>query len=361
MKVVVIGLYPPPFGGLSVHVQRLCYCLTKRSYEVTLFQVTKEKAGNRTPFEIKNFPHVLLLYISVLFNKCDVIHDHMSAYSYGVSSGTFFLIPFVMGLWLKRCRWVLSCGDGTLPKRASHCGGLYRPIYTKLFERVNFAIAKNREILSFFRSVGLQNRSKIIGTFLETNNFGNVPIEVRSFIEQHDYTVVTSGFMFQSVYNLDLVAKAVGRLKKTHEKYTNTGLIILASKKEDPVGKKHFDIAVNSSLEKEDLIILRDIDYALRVIGNCSVCVRVSNYDGDCNTIKEAMLMKIPVIASDLQDRPRNIVLIPLEELDRLDVYLYDTLEKDLAVVLVENQKHILHDMEQNFEDILAVLNCSTI
>ena len=71
--------------------------------------------------------------------------------------------------------------------------------------------------------------------------------------------------------------------------------------------------------------------------------------------------MKIPVIASDLQDRPRNIVLIPLEELDRLDVYLYDTLEKDLAVVLVENQKHILHDMEQNFEDILAVLNCSTI
>jgi len=357
-KIIIVGLYPPSFGGLTVHVQRLCYGLAKRSYEVTLFIVSKEKTEYRTPFRIRSFPNPLLMYLFVLFEKCDVIHDHTSVYYYGYVSGTLYLVPFVIGLWFKKCRWVMSCGDGTLPKRAIYCSRLYRPIYSALFRRIGFAIAKNREILAFFRDHGLQNRSKVVGTFLETHDMGKVPVEVQSFIARHDYVVISSGFMFQSLYNLDEVVRAVGNLKRKHEKYRNSALIILTSQKEDPVGKWHFDIAVKSSLRKTDLLILRDVDYALRVIEKCSICVRVSSYDGDANIIREAMLMKVPVIASDLKDRPQNIVLAPLNQLDKLDQYIHNTLENVFGTMLVENKNRMLRNMEQNFKDILEILTC---
>lgn len=43
MKVVFIGPYPPPYGGVSVHIKRMKAYLEKKDVDVIIYNESKKK------------------------------------------------------------------------------------------------------------------------------------------------------------------------------------------------------------------------------------------------------------------------------------------------------------------------------
>ena len=63
-SVLIIGTYPPPLGGVSVHIYRLHKILPNSS----VFDLSKKQSF---PFE-----NALKLFFQLLFHKYDAIHVH---------------------------------------------------------------------------------------------------------------------------------------------------------------------------------------------------------------------------------------------------------------------------------------------
>nr|WP_307890068.1 hypothetical protein [Clostridium botulinum] len=42
MKIAIIGPYPPPYGGISVHIKRMKLYLENKNIDVTVYNDAKE-------------------------------------------------------------------------------------------------------------------------------------------------------------------------------------------------------------------------------------------------------------------------------------------------------------------------------
>ena len=70
-KIILIGAYPPPVGGVSIHIQRLIYLLSNNAE----FDVIDESAIRKEewPFNIRSLN--LIKYLRIV-KKADIIHIH---------------------------------------------------------------------------------------------------------------------------------------------------------------------------------------------------------------------------------------------------------------------------------------------
>ena len=71
-KILLVGPYPPPLGGISVHIKRLGRILTKNGYKVDLFDT-----NIRFKSKIKRLPKIinlLKLIKAITFTQYDIVH-----------------------------------------------------------------------------------------------------------------------------------------------------------------------------------------------------------------------------------------------------------------------------------------------
>jgi hypothetical protein len=130
--------------------------------------------------------------------------------------------------------------------------------------------------------------------------------------------------------------------------------VLLASRQEDPAGKGRLDAAVRDTGMEPHVLVLRDVDYALDVVARGAVFVRATDVDGDANTVKEAMLLGVPVLATDLPGRPPGIHTIPRDDLGQLPARLRDLIDGADPDRARRNEAWVRGDVERNIEALLG-------
>lgn len=361
-RLLLLTRLPPPYGGLTVHSERLAAAAARRGWRVTVMTPPAPPDPAPRPFRRVRLAARQLAWLARLRSaSCDVLHDHISTYAIGARDPQAIALQLglLAALRLNGAPWILSCGNGLLPGLLSATSPRLRSVYCRLYTGVRAAIAKNQPILEAFAELGLADRSRVVGTFLEPRAPSpTAPLapEVESFLRAHPACVATAGFRFEPLYHVDAVVRAAAAVRRLRPPDApQVGVVVFGSHHEDPEGKAALDAAVAETGMEPHVLVLRDVDDALQVMARAAVLVRASDFDGDANTVKEAMLVGVPVLATDLPGRPPGVGLVAKGDFRALGEKLRHTLESPDADRIERNRAFVRSDIERNEAAIFAL------
>lgn len=313
-KYLQIGPYTA-IGGVSVHIKRLSELLVEQ-YSFSFIDESPLIGTNR---EVYNLREINIFEYIRLVNNTHIIHVHS-------------------GIWWLRCLHILV---GFLFRKKTivtiHSLSNLTTGFSVIITRFFLLFASKIIVVNEDISRKIKNKKCIVvHAFIPPNieNEKNLPKEVLDILEQnrHKKIIVNNAFKLvfynnEDLYGLDLiidVARAVKMEKKNYK------IIFVVTSKEEKLNLyEHYSRIITEEGLNE---IISLIPYPLsfvRLMIESDLVIRSTNTDGDALTVREAIYLNRPVIASDVISRPKGTILFQNRNSKNLFVKIKDTLNKE--------------------------------
>jgi len=253
----------------------------------------------------KNALELLWLLVRLPY---DILHLHI-----GGNLSARLLGLGLLCCWLPGRRAVLTFHSGGYPSspegRAMNAGS-WRGFVLRQFDAL---IAVNQEIAGFFERCGVaRSRIRLIPPHsLPASPGGScLPAGLQEFFESHQPLLLTVGLL-EPEYDLPLQIEALGVVR---QRYPNAGLVIIGSGSLEARLKAQIEAASYAPHIK----LCGDVEHGvtLSAIKACDVFLRTTLYDGDSISVREALHLGAPVIATDNGMRPPGVHLIAISDRD---------------------------------------------
>lgn len=310
--VAMIGCYPPPYGGISVHLQRLIAYLQRHGVDCVLYNVISDAEQAPHVISRKRF-RVLWLIWFCLFHRSPVVHMQLPNWS--------LRLVFGITAALRSGKYVQSIQGRSISISLSDAGWMRRILTKWILQKTDFVIASNPDIYSqCVEQVGL-NPSKLadIPAFIppHSDDIIEPPAPILAYIDNHEPVLSVVGWIGQvfngaDEYGIDMLIELVDRLRKD---YPRLGLVLSVNGGDD--GKVRQTVKdCSDRLGDAWLPITEDLPDISAIIQRSDLFLRATNTDGDSVSIREALALGIPVIASDVVPRPAPVVLFKTRDMD---------------------------------------------
>ncbi len=319
-KIDIIGPYPPPYGGISVHIKRLTdhLELTRQNFMVYTFGKRIQKKVHFLQ-SFQPLRKELIKYFFLSTGK--IIH---------LNSGGNWKIRVYCGLlcFIRRKKliitlhgndiswpWIIN-DDNRLKNKIGFKGKIIRKMVTIVFKNASFIIADNLILKKLALSMGVAvSRIAIISPFISPivrqENYDEIPQYIWDFYRNHKSVILSSGsiahYKHEDLYGVDMMIELIKKLK---EKYLDVGLIFsLCSVREKKYYTELKDRISRYGIKENILIIEEELPEVYPLFEKSDLFIRPTNTDGDALSIREALYFKTPVIASDACPRPEGVTL----------------------------------------------------
>jgi len=134
-----------------------------------------------------------------------------------------------------------------------------------------------------------------------------------SFYREHDPVLLTVGLL-EPEYDLPLQIDTLGKIR---ESLPGAGLVIIGA------GSLEADLrrAIAAMPWAAHILLAGDVphDVTLKITAEAAMLLRTTLYDGDSVSVREALRLGTPVIATDNGMRPPNVHLIPVNDAAALE------------------------------------------
>jgi glycosyltransferase involved in cell wall biosynthesis len=238
-----------------------------------------------------------------------------------------------------------SGGYPSMPQAKSIGPGSFAGFVLRRFDRL---IAVNREIRDFFQGLGVSaDRIRVIAphAFFESEEVDSpLPEPLAGFFSRHHPVLISAG-QLEPEYDLPLQIDALGTLRA---RFSNAGLVM--------VGQGTLETELKQSIAakpySDHVLLSGDIPHAvtMQAIARADLMLRTTLYDGDSISVREALHLGTPVIATDNGMRPDGVRLIPISGLAEL----CGAMEEALALSGRKDRKKEAPN-ETNLEAVLAL------
>ena len=297
-KIVLIGAYPPPVGGVSIHIHRLISLLS----DVAFFDVVDESAiiKKEWPFNLRSLN--LLKYLRIV-RQADIVHVH---------SGLFIRRLFHILI----CRFLLK-KYVVVTIHHSPSVESFTSVTKWLLSKCNHAILVNQEGYDMMFTPS-KCEYHVIPAFLPpiVADEPELPNTVEEWLEkkrQNNYVICISNAWRLVVndgvdlYGLDICIEAFRELKKMGCRCCI--IFVVASNPSQSSLMEVYKQRINEyGLENDFLIWEQPLSF-VRLILESDIVLRTTNTDGDALSIREALYFDKTVIASDVVKRPNGVKL----------------------------------------------------
>lgn len=303
-KIFIVGLNPPPLGGISIHIKRFSELMEQKGNFVYRFDVIKESKNKSKikyliklikdliqikPDEIhyhtlalRKYPwEFLLLVFYKIFTKSKLILiDHICRFFYSKSFAYKKLINILMHFTDKQ----ILIGESTYKSY------LNNKIY----------LCKNFSVENAFLQPNIQEKEIILKKY---------PSDLIKFIEQHKPLVVCNASKLQiyqnkDLYGFDMAIELIDKLKNDQPKI---GLVLALSSKGDEI---YFNKIYSSIKNKSYIYLLLECQEEIwPLIEKCDLFIRPTVSDGASVSIDEALYLHTPVLASNSCKRQKRTIL----------------------------------------------------
>jgi glycogen synthase len=339
MRVLQLGPYPPPHGGVQTNLVAIRRYLLRRQIPCPVICIVR---AIPVAEEDVYYPRTALQLLRMLFRlRYDVIHFHFGGN----------LSPRVVGLAAVCCllpgvKAIMTFHSGGYPSskpgRSTRRWSL-RAIALRRFDRI---IAVNQEIVEFLLRLGVEaERVRLIPphSFTDGGLQGEtLPSSLALFFESHQPVIISVGLL-EPEYNLELQIETIGALRA---RFPQAGLIIVGS------GALEADMraSIASKDYASDILLCGDVTHrvTLEAIRKSNVMIRTTLYDGDAVSVREALYLGTPVIATDNGMRPKGVLLVSQSSPDALGRALEQILGESRAS-RTEPRKPDEHNLEAVF------------
>jgi glycosyltransferase involved in cell wall biosynthesis len=300
LHIDLLGPLPPPYGGVSVHVERLVGRLRSAGHDARPIapQGRNEKlwtAYRRIARE----------------SNGDVLHAHVAGLAHLVALGA---------LAATGRRAVLTVHGQSLEDELHRVGPFGRQALRLALGRLAGLIAVNDRIADVaVREGGMApERVARIPAFLppdrEALRAAAPDAAVCRFLADHEPVVAANAFNLAlhegvPLYGADLLPAIVAALRRRHPRAG--ALLYLATCEGDDAGRL---AAVGAAAEAagvaRDLLVVTGSQPFGPALARADVLLRPTTTDGDAVSVREALWLGVPVVASDCVARPAGTILV---------------------------------------------------
>jgi glycosyltransferase involved in cell wall biosynthesis len=303
-----MGPYPPPEGGVQTNLVAIRRFLLSREIPCAVINLTRYRREDRDEIYYPKNPFEALKLLARL--RCDIIHLHIG----GDLSMRLMMLALVCNLIPSR-KTVLTFHSGGYP--LSNAGKMANPLTFRGFvlRRFDRVIGVNQELKDLFQRFGVaEERIRLILPHAISPDLieKSLPERLSRFFQAHDPTLLTVSGL-EPEYDLPL---QINLLAQVRERFPDAGLAIIGS------GSLEAELRdlIQSKPYADHVLLCGDVPHpgALRAIAESDLFLRTTLYDGDSISVREALFIGTPVIATDNGMRPDGAHLIPCSDPDAL-------------------------------------------
>ncbi len=341
MKIEIWGTYPPPVGGVSIHVFRFIHTVIK--IQNILLKDFNGKGKHDFPF-IKKVDKPLKEFLLLPFQKRKIIHVHSSRF-------IVFVFLLLFGI---RHKIVFTSHGKHLYDRNS----VFQLMVAKLFfKRVNAIIMNDESYAKLFALKFKVEKRKIhiIPAYikpLEVERQG-LPEALVNFRKKTKFLISANGYQLWKnnegdVYGLDLLIALMHKLKNDGIK---AGLIFCLPQIGDEELYRSYKKQIKDlNLDNEVLIYQKPLSNGFEVWEMSDLFIRPTLTDIEGISVKEALDFGTPALVSDVCTRPAASVLFKKGDIQ--DLY-----SKTIEIINHYKRVDANFDMDNAVDEILSIYN----
>jgi glycosyltransferase involved in cell wall biosynthesis len=303
-RVLLVGAYPPPIGGNSVHIQRLRDRLRALGVEVRVLDYLGGDRG-AAPDGVERLPSGFLarLLALVRYGRAvapgTLVHLHVSAL------GRFkWVAPLLLWLFRRQAR-VITLHSGSFVAQASRLPRGYLRWLFKAFEAV---IPVNDGQRDFLSALGVPaERMRRIPAYLPARPAAGAMPPALAARAGGKAIIVTSGDLTPIYQYAPLLDAAEGLDPERH-------LVVLALYgRSEPA---YAEAILRRAATMPHVVVLRDQapETFVSLLAASAVYVRPTTTDGDSVAVREALALGRAVVASDAVPRPAGCLTFALSD-----------------------------------------------
>jgi glycogen synthase len=311
MKILLIGPFPPPHGGVSVHVAGIKRDLTAAGIRCQVLSTDRIRWPQFIGSVVRNA------------RRGWTLHLHTNGHN-----RNSWLLALICGLAGH------SGGGGVLTLHSGIAPAYLQPSFPWHRRLARFAasfyrriICVNQEIRDALESIGVPAwRIAVIPAYTGIQRPDVVLTEpLAPWIGKHRPLLSTTLF-FRPEYGFDLLVKAVVGLRRN---YPEIGCLVMGSGEDRTAAERRIR---DAGLEG-NMLLLGDLSHetCLAVMSMSNVFLRTTLRDGDSVSVREALSLGVPVVASRAGTRPEGAILFSPQNLTELVSAVETALEAHTA------------------------------
>ncbi len=317
IHVTQLTPYPPPEGGISRNALAIRDELLRTNNRCSIIAITKSDSVSDE--KDVYHPRTSLELMKILAKlQYDVLHIHL-----GGEVTKRVLAMLAACAFFGRGKSVLTFHSGGYAlANAESAKKTSLPGY--VFRRFSRIIAVNSLMIRMFENFGVRKENlRLVAPFVHQcpDQTVEIPAALKSFAEKHQ-PFLLSASLLEDTYDLFMQIDA---FEKVLEKLPNAGLMIIGS---GSLGAR-LKAAIAGKSYADKIFLTGDVEHkiTLHLINRADILLRTTKFDGDAISVREALFLETPVIATDNKMRPEGVNLIPIGDANAL-VETIETLSK---------------------------------
>jgi len=300
-KIALLGSYPPPLGGISIHVRRVEQKFIRQGNQVQVFKTTVRNGFFSYLWSLIKFLYSfrpdriyyhsfflgggaiefpLILFCSLFLRSELILIDHVSRFFYGKR------------WWYKR-----------------YTSFLFRLVHQQILigSSTYQSYLDNKMFLG--KTVSVEEAFLLPNTSEEHQIINQYPNELSHFLNIHSPIIIANAskaarWQGKDLYGLDMCIDLVTELR---EDFPKVGLIIALSTVGD---QQYFDVLQKRiEVEPSIFLLLRCQAELWPLFKKADVMVRPTMSDGASVSLAEAVHLGVPTVASNVCTRAPGTVL----------------------------------------------------
>lgn len=348
IAVMGVDCYPPPYGGISIHVKRLCEYLQEKQVNSKLYDIGKiiKRDADFTRTSVK------WLNTYLMNTNEDLLHYH------GYEPNSEWMLKIIPRLAIfqiiRRKKVIITIHSFRYDVEPTFKNRLI--FYILAVSSVHF-IAVNPDIKEKLVKLGIKKENiEVIPGFIppivNDEEIKKIPEYVWNFIDKHHPVIAANAFKIaffngQDLYGIDLCVELCENLKKI---YPNVGFVFCLPDIGDDNYFKWINARIREKKISNNFLFVLEQNQLYPIIMKSDVFIRPTNTDGYSLSIAEALYFNIPTISSDVCDRPPGTILFENRDLNDLTQQSIDLLNN-----YIQRKQQIKSITSNNAEKIIGL------
>jgi glycogen synthase len=213
---------------------------------------------------------------------------------------------------------IIAFGSGNLPTYLLQLNQLKKIVVKTVLTLAGVIICRNQTMVEAIQIVsGRRERIEIVPGFmgLHARKLVDVPQDVQEFCNAHT-PLLGATVTLEPEYGASLALQSIQRLLPNNPK---VGFVFIG------IGIEEAKQLPEYASVSEHVLLTGAVDasVALSVMRHLDLFLRPSYFDGDSLSVREALALGIPVVASNTGLRPKGVVLFAPGQIDDLDEKLH--------------------------------------
>jgi len=296
-KIILIGPVPPPSGGISIHIKRLSILLEK---DFDFDFIDEANPAKKEYFNVRSLN--IFRYLKKVLGS-DVLYIHSGHHvlrMFHVLMGKLFFRKIIL----------------TMHAYPFNKGKLAKFIEEVVYGWSNKIILVNANL---FNKIKLPRQKCVVQNAFLPPVMETEP-EMPAMVDQWIQKAHAGGklimcanawqleiFNDEDLYGLDICIEAIDILKKKGHTVAFIFNVASTDKLKDLYLKYQATIK-ELGLEDDFLLINERLSF-VKLIEKTDIVLRPTNTDGDALTVREALFLGKPAVASDVVERPEGTIL----------------------------------------------------